>query len=268
MELVTNRRLDEYCSRCHLEIAASAYARLGREWRGENVCAYFSRLYFVESGSGWLRCSDGVVQLEPGKLYWIPPGVWVDFGCEEQLNKLYFHIQLLKPDRYDLLQGAGKIASAPIPTGWLEELLALQTDFTVLGALSRKQYLYRALFLLMPQFGLEGEEIPTYSENIRNCIAYVHENLRADLRVSELAERCFLSTRYLTELFVRELGVTPGRYIDDQLMLEAQRRLSHSADSVSQIGEALGFSDTFYFSRKFRKKCAMTPLQYRKKTQT
>ena len=122
--------------------------------------------------------------------------------------------------------------------------------------------------LLLPQFGLEGEKITTYSENIRKCIAYVHANLRADLRVSELAGLCFVSTRYLAELFVRELGVTPGRYIDDQLILEAQRRLSHSGESVAGISEALGFSDPFYFSRKFKNKCGITPLQYRKKTQT
>lgn len=268
MEMVTNHRLDEYCSRCRLEIAASAYARLGREWQGERVCASFSKLYFVESGSGWLRYSGGTVRLEPGNLYWIPPGVWVDFGCEEQLSKLYFHIQLLKPDRYDLLQGAGKIASTPIPEGWLEELLALQTDAAITSALIRNQYLYRTLALLLPQFRLEGEKITTYSENIRKCIAHVHANLRADLRVSELAELCFVSSRYLTELFVRELGVTPGRYIDDQLILEAQRRLSHSGDSVADISEALGFSDPFYFSRKFKNKCGSTPLQYRKKTRT
>ena len=268
MEMVTNRRLDEFMNLCRLEIAASAYARLGREWTGEKVCASFSKLYFVESGSGWLRYSGGTVRLAPGHLYWIPPGVWVDFGCEEQLSKLYFHIQLLKPDRYDLLQGVGKILSAPIPSGWLEELMALQTDSAVTGALIRKQYLYRTLALLLPQMELEGGKITAYSENIRKCIAYVDANLRADLRVSELAELCFVSSRYLTELFVRELGVTPGRYIDDQLILEAQRRLSHSGDSVAQISEALGFADPFYFSRKFKSKCAMPPLQYRKKTRT
>ena len=268
MELLTNQLLDGFMNLCRLEIAASAYARLGREWQGEKVCASFSKLYFVESGSGWLRCGENTVMLEPGKLYWIPPGVWVDFGCEEQLSKLYFHIQLLKPDRYDLLQGVGKIASAPIPEGWLEELLALQTDATITSALIRNQYLYRTVALLLPQFGLEGEKITTYSENIRKCIAYVHANLRADLRVSELAGLCFVSTRYLTELFVRELGVTPGRYIDDQLILEAQRRLSHSGESVAGISEALGVSDPFYFSRKFKNKCGITPLQYRKKTRT
>ena len=122
--------------------------------------------------------------------------------------------------------------------------------------------------MLMPQWELTEERITVLSENIQKCIVYVHANLRADLRVTELASLCFLSTRYLTEQFVRQLGVTPGRYIDDQLILEAQRRLSHSQDSVGRISEDLGFTDPFYFSRKFKSKCGMTPLQYRRKTRT
>ncbi len=268
MELVTNSRMDAYSNRFDLEIAASAYVCLGPEWQGEKACASFSRLYFVESGKGWLHYAGGTVPLEPGKLYWIPPGVWVDYRCEGQLNKLFFHLHLLRPDRYDLLQDCGCIATAEIPAGWLEDLLQLQGDDTVMGMVLRKAYLYRTLMLLMPQWELAEERITVLSENVQKCIAYVHANLRADLRVTELAELCFLSTRYLTDQFVQQLGVTPGRYIDDQLILEAQRRLSHSQDGVSRISEDLGFADPFYFSRKFKSKCGMTPLQYRKKTRT
>lgn len=268
MELLTNSKLDAYSNRFDLEIAASAYVRLGSEWQGEKACASFSRLYFIESGSGWLRYNDGTVPLEPGKLYWIPPGVWVDYGCEGQLSKLFFHLHLLRPDRYDLLQGSSRIAVSEIPTGWMEDLLQLQKDDTVMGVLLRKAYLYRTLTMLMPQWDLSEERITVLSENVQKCIAYVHANLRADLRVTEMASLCFLSTRYLTEQFVRQLGVTPGRYIDDQLILEAQRRLSHSQDSVGRISEDLGFADPFYFSRKFKSKCGMTPLQYRRKTRT
>lgn len=265
MEILGNQSLDAYCNRFHMEITASGYARLGPDWCGERIFASFSRVYFIESGSGWVRCNGNTVLLEPGKVYWIPQKLSVDFGCGETLTKLYFHIQLLKPDRYDLLQAATEIAVTDIPAGWLEKLLKLQKSQRILDALARKQYLYETLALLASQLGIEEERITDFSEKVGNCIDYVHKHLHAGLRVSELAERSFVSDRYLTELFRKELGVTPGQYIDDQLILAAQRRLAGSGDSVGKISEELGFSDSFYFCRKFKRKCGMTPLQYRKK---
>ena len=265
MELVTNKALDTYSNSFHMEILASAYATLGPEWQGQQVFASFSRLYFIESGAGWLRCNGKTIPLVPGKVYWVPQNLSVDFGCEQSLTKLYFHIQLLKPDRYDFLQAAREIAVADIPDGWLSELLRLQNSRNVLDSLERRQYLLKTLHLLAAQLGVREARITEYSEKIGRCIDYVHKHLHANLRVTDLAQLCFVSARHLTEQFRKELGVTPGQYIDDQLILAAQRRLSDSADSVGKISEELGFSDPFYFCRKFKHKCGMTPLQYRKK---
>lgn len=265
MELVTNKALDTYSNSFHMEILASAYATLGPEWQGQQVFASFSRLYFIESGAGWLRCNGKTIPLVPGKVYWVPQNLSVDFGCGQSLTKLYFHIQLLKPDRYDFLQAAREIAVADIPDGWLSELLRLQNSRNVLDSLERRQYLLKTLHLLAAQLGVREARITEYSEKIGRCIDYVHKHLHANLRVTDLAQLCFVSARYLTEQFRKELGVTPGQYIDDQLILAAQRRLSDSADSVGKISEELGFSDPFYFCRKFKHKCGMTPLQYRKK---
>ena len=62
----------------------------------------------------------------------------------------------------------------------------------------------------------------------------------------------------------RELGMTVGQYIDDRLLVEARSMLCHSDQEISQISAALGFSDQFYFSNKFKARTGYTPLQYRK----
>ena len=69
----------------------------------------------------------------------------------------------------------------------------------------------------------------------------------------------------MSEKFRQEVGVTLGKYIDDQLMAAAQWQLLKTKVSIGEISDALGYCDQFYFSRRFKQLCGETPLQYRKK---
>jgi AraC family transcriptional activator of pobA len=58
-------------------------------------------------------------------------------------------------------------------------------------------------------------------------------------------------------------GVTVAEAIDRRLMLEAKRQLLFSAHSVGEISFALGFAEHSYFTRVFRKRLGMTPMEFR-----
>lgn len=49
-----------------------------------------------------------------------------------------------------------------------------------------------------------------------------------------------------------------------RLALEARRRLIYAADSVSGIANALGFKDSAYFSRFFRRHSGTSPHEFRR----
>lgn len=264
MQIRYNKLIDECINNLSLDVILSGYVQTGPQWNGTNVCSPFSRLYLIESGTGWVQYGDRKIQLLPGRAYLIPPGLRVDFGCSEQLSKLYFHLNLWRPDRYDLMQNLKQVCILDIPEHWLEDMLRLQNSKTLLSALLLKQYLFQLLSTFAQEAQLSYENICVYSQHVTQCIAYVQRHLSAKLTVNELSQQCFISERHLNNLFRRELGVTPGQYLDDQLMSAAQRLLILTTDSIRQISDALGFSDQFYFSRKFKKVCGQTPLQYRK----
>ena len=60
-------------------------------------------------------------------------------------------------------------------------------------------------------------------------------------------------------------GRTAKAVIDQRVSLEAQRRLVHSASSISEIAHQLSFSETTNFVRFFRRIVGVTPAQFRKK---
>ena len=66
MKIWYNERLDNCMNNLTLGISVSGYVRTGPEWCGNSVCSPFSRLYLVDSGTGWLRTGEQVLFMEPG----------------------------------------------------------------------------------------------------------------------------------------------------------------------------------------------------------
>lgn len=81
--------------------------------------------------------------------------------------------------------------------------------------------------------------------------------------VTFYAERLHVTAKQLKEICKRSLGKTTTQLIQERMVLEAQRLLVHSELTSSQIAAALGYSDTSYFFRFFKKHTGSTPEQFR-----
>lgn len=82
--------------------------------------------------------------------------------------------------------------------------------------------------------------------------------------VSSLAEHMGMSEVHLRRLFRGAVGDTPIGYINFLKIEKAKNMLTASNCSISEIAEASGFDDPYYFSRLFKQKIGMTPSSYRK----
>ena len=67
----------------------------------------------------------------------------------------------------------------------------------------------------------------------------------------------------LTDLCNRLSGRSPKRVILDRLMLEARRFLAFSHLTVNEVASAMGYADTAYFCRFFKRQQGLTPSGYR-----
>jgi AraC family transcriptional activator of pobA len=77
--------------------------------------------------------------------------------------------------------------------------------------------------------------------------------------VSFYAAQVGLSQRSLARLCMHHFGCTPRQAISRRLALEAQRMLRHTAASVFQTSDALGFKDPSYFSRFYLRETGSRP---------
>ncbi|MET7030632.1 AraC family transcriptional regulator [Sediminicola luteus] len=74
-----------------------------------------------------------------------------------------------------------------------------------------------------------------------------------------------ITTKHLNRVVKKTINKTTSQLISERIILEAKRLIVHSHDNLSNIAYTLEFSDYAYFSKFFKSKTGMTPLDFRKK---
>ena len=96
---------------------------------------------------------------------------------------------------------------------------------------------------------------------------YIDTHYAEPIRVSDLAERVFLTPCYLTHCFKSMTGYSPKQYLVQARLAAAKDLLIHSDLPVSEVAFHVGFSDVNNFIRAFRRETGCTPLRYREREQ-
>lgn len=93
---------------------------------------------------------------------------------------------------------------------------------------------------------------------------YLMQNIDRCLTVEEISKGCLIGVSTLKRILREELGCGVIDYFNDLKIEKAAELIRSSSMNVSQIAEKLGFSSQSYFSRLFKKKLEVSPLEYSK----
>jgi AraC family transcriptional regulator len=98
----------------------------------------------------------------------------------------------------------------------------------------------------------------------RIVAGYIEEHLAESISLAELARLVGLSSYYFCRAFKQSFGIPPHRYHVNQRIERAKTLLANPAQSVTETGLALGFSETSSSSVAFRRTTGVTPTEYRR----
>jgi AraC family transcriptional regulator len=98
----------------------------------------------------------------------------------------------------------------------------------------------------------------------RKATAYIEDHLTEPLSLAALAQLVGLSSCYFCRAFRQSFGMPPQRYQLKQRIERAKTLLAKHAASVTDVGHAVGYSDTSSFSTAFRRVSGLTPSAYRR----
>ena len=82
--------------------------------------------------------------------------------------------------------------------------------------------------------------------------------------LAQLAKKIGRSEAQMLRIFRRDFGTSPIAFLLERKLEQAMVLLLNTELTVKEIAAGLGFSDEFYFSRMFRKKCGKSPREYRR----
>jgi len=98
----------------------------------------------------------------------------------------------------------------------------------------------------------------------RTVVAYIEEHVAEPISLAKLAQLAGLSRCHFSRAFKQSFGRPPHRYHTGRRIERAKALLAKSAQSVTEIGLTMGFSETSSFSTAFRRETGLTPSSYRR----
>ena len=97
------------------------------------------------------------------------------------------------------------------------------------------------------------------------ALEYIDENYNRELSVSEVADRVYFNPVYFGRLFKIYKGESFTDYLITKRLEKAKELLGQGA-KISETAAAVGYENTKYFIRLFKKREGMTPGAYQKNT--
>ena len=243
----------------------------------------FWELRYAVQGEAESLCGDERIKLSEGDISFHRPGEFHDLYCEEGARIIIVG--------FDCRSAAmeffcGRHISLPSSLGrQLTEIieekescfysvdgrLRLRDDAPIGAAQLLRSQLETLLIRIMRHaedakkggrifFTSREEMVSRIAADVK---AYLAENLHERVSLDGLAKHFHFSKSHLCHLFKENTGQGIKSYFLDEKLKEAERLLSQTELSVTEIAERMAFDSPQHFAKSFRQHTGLSPSAYR-----
>jgi len=151
---------------------------------------------------------------------------------------------------------------------FMEEVLnRLQLEYENPGEWQQKMILANLSLLLtyLSRMYTEqyGKGVSAEKAFLKKYQAFIDQHFKKWHEVNNYADLLHVSAGHLGEVIKMQSGRPAIKHIHNRLVLEAKRLLVHSEQTSKEIAFDLGFADSSYFNRFFKRETGQTPTGYR-----
>jgi AraC family L-rhamnose operon regulatory protein RhaS len=132
-----------------------------------------------------------------------------------------------------------------------------------------RSYFIELMLLLERMYGLIGQNDSVGDVNkimnphLKKAVIYIENNYRDAITLEDVVKAVPLNHSTLTQLFKKELEMTPIEYVWYHRLVVAKKFLEFTDLSVKDIASRCGFKTTQHFSRRFEERFGNNPTTFR-----
>lgn len=240
----------------------------------------FYALFWVTEGEGFHHIDYTGYVIRPQTLYLMRPGQSHFFEVEERplgisiffLEEfLYLNNQFQPTELFYLIDRCPALY-LPSPQATILQRIVdqLLTEFEEqpLSYLDALQHLTQLLLIYVRRFYYQPNSAlsePTAATHLSSQFQrLVDQNFLTTHHLQSYADLLGVTSGYLSEQVKAVTGASAGQVIRQRITNEAKRLLAHTQLTVTEICRHLGFKDSSYFARFFRRETGEPPLAFRR----
>ena len=105
---------------------------------------------------------------------------------------------------------------------------------------------------------------PYLDAEMELALQYFNENYNREISIEAYAASRGMSVSWFIRNFKQYTKTTPMQYLVERRITNAQVLLETTSYSIAEIGSIVGYENSMYFSRIFKKQKGVSPSEYRK----
>lgn len=99
---------------------------------------------------------------------------------------------------------------------------------------------------------------------LENIFIYIEKHIKEDITLNGIIENCAISQGYLSRIFREQFQVSVTEYLHMRKMHLAKGYFYFTEDSIAEVAFRLGYNESSYFSKVFKKYEKMTVKEYKR----
>lgn len=267
-------------------------------WELKERVIFDYEIIYIMKGKGLFKIDENIYKIQPGQIYFLRPGVrhWIKSFPEQKIRQPHIHFDLFyredseivpvcykppeilnKKEKKYFREDINKTGKIKFPdllnlnnVEFVEELIfKIITNYerdNNYDFLTNKALFIQLLINLLKQaYGEDKKNTKVSSRHyeILNSIKeYIRFNYTGPITLDDITELSNFSKNHLIRLFKEKFGRTPIQYKIYLRIERAKQLLAANYDTITEISQFLGFSDSQHFSKTFKKQTGLSPTEY------
>ena len=244
----------------------------------------FWELVYVDKGNIKIEADDRELILNQGDVYFHKPMQWhsvkadgvtapnlavISFDCHDKAMEYFsdklFHLDpKLRTVLSNVISETENAFTTSIEKYYDGEGLKVNSDASVCSEQLVKIYLTELLLLLLREKAKEEKVRVKIDETTFERIEkYLEENISENVSLSDLAHYIHVSESTIKKLFRENTGKSFTKYFTEMKIKEAKRLFREYSKNVAEVAQKLGYNDSAYFARAFKRVMHLSPTEYK-----